>query len=409
MFYSFLSYARTDADRYFERFVRDFKEELRGRIGVPTSDDLVFRDSNNVPLGSAWRPELQRALLVCRTFIAMLSPTYVRRPECSKEWAGFEWRMQTSSSATPAELLLPLMWIPIPDADMPPAIENRQLAHASLGSTYARLGLRCVVQNAGAEYRTLLTTLAELVRDLVRQHVLWSPSVLMPPGQLPDPFAMAKLSPASTSASTTSFAGGPRHVEFIVVAACQVELRASRALVTAYGAAFDEWCPYLPVHPGRVGLLVQTIALQEQLTAGLLPAAQNIVAHLRGACARNMLVVLVVDVWSLQLHSYRSWMNLFDRERFPNAGVLVVWNRDDSETFSRRNELADALRAAFPNLIAMKEPTFHEPDCVEELCKKLHEILSMLRQRVTEFGEVMRKAEGFAVISKPLLHGPGGA
>jgi CHAT domain/TIR domain len=182
-------------DPYFETFVRDFLEELRGRVGAHTVDGLAFRYFDSIPLGAAWESNIEQALLVCRTFIAMLSPTYLQQPSCSKEWACFEWRLQTLGNAALPDLLLPLVWIPIPDRDLPPAIRSRQLTHASFGSTYASRGLRSVVQRAGAEYRDCLTALADRVRDLVHLPMLPWPLELAAPAELPDPFAIVKSPP----------------------------------------------------------------------------------------------------------------------------------------------------------------------------------------------------------------------
>ncbi len=413
MSYCFLSYARADAkDPYFETFVADFLEELRGRIGVHTAEGLAFRDSDSSLLGAEWEPSVEMALRVSRTFIAMLSPTYLQRPTCSKEWACFEWRLRASGGATLPELLLPLVWIPIPDADLPLAVQKRQRTHTSLGSTYAARGLLHLVRRGGPEYHDFLAALAERVRDLVRLPPLPQPLELVVPGELPDPFAIAKSATALTTAVAAASTGGPKHVEFIVVAARQAELQTERLAVTAYGADFDEWCPYQPALATRVGLLVQKIALEENLTAGFVPVAQNIVSYLQGARAKNTLVVLVVDVWSLRLPTYRAYMNLFDRaERFANAGVLVVWNFADAETLGNKHELREALHIAFPNLTVMKDPdVFHEQlGTPDELDKKLRATLGVLRGRITEFGAVMRKAEGIMPIAKPLLVGPGGA
>ena len=196
MFYCFLSHAPADAkDRYFEPFVTDFLEELRGRLGANTTQDLAFRYSESIPLGAAWESSLEQALLACRTFIAMLSPTYLRQPACCEEWARFEWRLQTCGGAAPPDLLLPLVWIPVPDSDLPPAVRRRQLAHASLGASYESRGLRHLVQGAGAEYRGFLTALADRVRDLVALPALPAPSAWAVPAELSDPFAIAKSSP----------------------------------------------------------------------------------------------------------------------------------------------------------------------------------------------------------------------
>lgn len=409
MSYVFLSYARSDVDPYFETFYGDFVRELRGRLGDHTTDDLVFRDSRDIPLGARWEPMLERKLLACRTFIAMVSPTYLRRPVCRKEWASFDWRLQRTARGTSLALLIPLIWIPVPNEDLPSVVRERQSAHASLGESYARRGLRYVVQREGAEYRDLLTALAERVRDLVREPPPASPAELTAPDQLPDLFERVPPGPADGAIAAKSL-GGPKHVEFIVVAARRDELTAERLVTAAYGTEFDEWCPYRPALDTRIGLLVQKVAIEQNLTAGVASVAHNIVSHLQGARAKNTLAVLLVDVWSLRLHHYRGYMNMFDRaERLVNAGVLVVWNLADGETPTKREDLLDSLRLAFPNLTVMKDPlAFHEQiGTHDELIEKLRDTLQILRRRIVELGQVMRKAEGTTTIAQPLLIGPG--
>ena len=186
----------------------------------------------------------------------------------------------------------------------------------------------------------------------------------------------------------------------------QSELASERQFVSSYGSDVHDWCPYLPMIETRVGLLVQQVALEQQLTAGFAEIAHNIVDRLQGARARNTLAVLLIDVWSLRLTSYRSFMNLFDRaERFANVGVLVLWNLADAETNQRRESLSETLRFALPNLMVIKDPpAFHEqianPD---ELIEKLRNTLQVLRLRIMTLGEVMRKAEGATQIAKPIL------
>jgi hypothetical protein len=295
----FLSYARADADEYFERFYEDFRNELRGQLGRHTVDGLAFRDSDDISLGELWKPGIERALLACRTFFAMLSPTYLERPECRREWAGFEWRLARYGPAGPPHLLLPVMWRPIPDHKLPPAIQQRQYKHARLGAAYASRGLRYLARRRGSSYHDFLEALAEDMCAAMGQPALPPASSLPAPDQLGDPFAIA--SPPSTviPAVAPARTGGPGYVEFIVVAGSETEIRAVRQAVAAYGAGIDDWCPYLPAREDRATVLVQEIALQEKFSTGRTSVPQDIVAHVERARDSNTLVVLVVDAWSL--------------------------------------------------------------------------------------------------------------
>jgi FxsC-like protein len=201
--------------------------------------------------------------------------------------------------------------------------------------------------------------------------------------------------------------GGPKHVEFIVVAGTQSELERDRAreCLASYGATLHEWCPYHRGDDHRVALLVQRIAQRKKLTSGIHPATQDLVARVSDALGRNVPVVLVVDIWTLRLATYRSYMELFDdAHRLVNAGVLVVWDLDDNER-KHEHDLDAVLRQAFPTLTTTRDrPAFHHRlDTQKDLIRRLHATLATLRTRIMVFGEVKRRAEGDRRIPKPVL------
>lgn len=406
----FLSYAQADTNPYFEKFLESFMGELRDEIGADPSEELVFRDSDSIRLGARWELKLEHALLSSRIFIAMLSPTYIQRPACGREWAAFEWRLQHARGGAAApDLLLPLLWIPIPNADLPPVVRARQFAHSSLGSAYKEHGLKDLVRRG--RHKNLVAALARHVSELVRQPLLPSPSPLPPPGELPVTFGSAKPAPAPPVTPAAAVpVGGPKRVEFIVVAAHAGEIAAVRKDVASYGGEYDEWRPYLPEQGDDVGFLIQEIAHGEKLRFGISPVPQDIVAHVQEALAKNKMVVLVVDVWSLRLDAYQSRMKRFDTaERLINAGVLVVWNLADDQTRDNAHELDKAVRQAFQRLTIVGDgPAFHQQlGTPGELAEKLRATLHELRRRITLYGEVHRKAEGDTAIPKPLLAAPG--
>jgi FxsC-like protein len=426
----FLSYARADADPYFNGFVTDFVNELRAQLGETDSAGLMFRDTKDIPLGAKWEPELEHALRTCRVFLAMLSPTYIRRPRCSKEWAYFEWRLGATGTDGPPHRLVTLEWVPIPPDDRPPAVQARQFKHDALGTGYAVHGLRYLVQHGGSPYMTFLTALARVVRDLIRGTALPEPPA-EPAGRTPDgrqltglaalrdpfslaapvaPAAGAAAGPVAPAAAAAAAIGGPKHVEFIVVAARQDELAAIRNGLAAWGVDVTEWCPYRPADDTSAIVMMQTVATTERMSSAPRAAPPSVVDLLREARASNTLVVLVVDVWSLELPAYRTVMwSLDGAERFPNAGVLVVWNLDDHETTGRQDQLGWALRVSFPTLMVMKDPlVFHDQlGTPAQLTDKLRATLHELKRRIADFGDVMRMARGPAPIAKPLLIGPG--
>ncbi len=166
--YCFLSYARLDADDpSLEKFATDFQRELRARLGLDAQEEILFRESDNILLGDTPQSKIRQALHTSRTFIALLSPTYVRCSTCAMEWSAFAGRLTTNGGIAYPGLLLPLLWIPIPSTDIPPQIAALQFAQSSFGNVYPRHGLRYLVQKGGMPYRRILSALADRMRDLL--------------------------------------------------------------------------------------------------------------------------------------------------------------------------------------------------------------------------------------------------
>jgi hypothetical protein len=58
-------------DSFFEQLVR----EIRDQTGI-AEDEIGFLATKDIPTGTAWSEELVEALLTCRAFVPILSPTY---------------------------------------------------------------------------------------------------------------------------------------------------------------------------------------------------------------------------------------------------------------------------------------------------------------------------------------------
>ncbi len=392
--YCFMSSAKEDTeDPCFEKFAKDFRHEL-GLVCVnEPAEELLFHRAHSIQFGENWEAKVEDALCSTKTFIAMISPRYLRSSEITTELKRFEWRLTNYGQVDSAALLLPLLWIPTPDK--PSQIDGLQAANVLLGKTYAARGMRYLVQMGGAAYRRALGALVEHMRNLIA-----GPS-LPPSASLP----ISKLSIQSTEL-------GPKHVEFIVVAARRDEIDSMkiRSALDAYGRDPCDWCPYVPDVNARIGLLVQPIASAEGLTSNPIAGDHDLTKRLQEARAKNTMIILIVDIWSLKLSSYINFVAALDRERFHNAGVLVLWNTYDGDNVVNETDLALQLRAAFFNLTTAKDPkVFHERlSTVFELRNRLRATLHELRRRIIAYGEVMRRPPGSPPIPQPHISGPGG-
>jgi hypothetical protein len=100
----FLSYTRLK-DRYQEvtGFREHFEYELRQKTGDISLK--VFQDTEMDP-GRVWRDELEDKLKSAKIFMILLSPTWLKSPECRKEFYFFKQLKAT----TPEKVLVPLVW-----------------------------------------------------------------------------------------------------------------------------------------------------------------------------------------------------------------------------------------------------------------------------------------------------------
>jgi FxsC-like protein len=203
---------------------------------------------------------------------------------------------------------------------------------------------------------------------------------------------------------------GPEYVQFVVVAGRADELKSIRANVDPYGDECWQWRPYYPEFEKSVGPFVQGVVASENLASGWLQPTASLPEELERAKGKNIVVVVIVDVWTIRLSSYHELMRKFDKRSFFNCAVLIPWNSQDGETEQNHDKLETALRVTFENKMASKDPrSFREGiTSPEELDSELRDVLIEIRRRILETGEVFRKAVGESVIVQPQINGPGG-
>src|SRR5258706_12804918 len=93
----FFSHARQDSEtpgRYLYKFFEGLELELAQWAGVDLRANALGTLDRRVPHGSDWDTELSGALAKNCAFVAILTPLYVKRPNCGKELGVFLLRSQ---------------------------------------------------------------------------------------------------------------------------------------------------------------------------------------------------------------------------------------------------------------------------------------------------------------------------
>ncbi|AZQ32315.1 TIR domain-containing protein [Streptomyces cyaneochromogenes] len=147
--YFYLSYARaprddaekSDPDLWVNRLFGDLCDHIRNMTATPGPAGFMDR---SVRAGQAWTREPPEALAHCRVFVPLYSPRYFLSSWCGKEWAAFARRRtqyrHEESSTTPSAIV-PALWAPVMDYQLPDIAQALQYTHPELGDRYRDFGL----------------------------------------------------------------------------------------------------------------------------------------------------------------------------------------------------------------------------------------------------------------------------
>jgi len=353
----FLSYAHTprvfddgdDPDSWVKQFFRDLCKELVSfdqrwhEGGQPGFMDDAMRT------GTLWRRHLSERLAGCRVFVPLYSRAYFRKEFCGKEWALFRERQMAHLAQTgvPNEAIVPVIWQPLPNEELPPAAAGVQLAPLVENSRYLERGLFELIRLDQRAYLEVVIRLAEHLDSVARR-------AAPPPGPAVDFDEVAPLFPR-----TQADAAPTRHLYITVAALDDTSLPPSRDR-EFYGRHPEEWNPYHP--DSDVPLLVRAEELARELGYAPVIDAPD---HTRAAIALPPPVadgraepgetqgpddpgIILIDPWMANDPAGAAYIAELDRQRKPWVRALVLWSRSDEQTLEHAPALRLKLQLAMP-------------------------------------------------------------
>src|SRR5205823_4839771 len=101
-------------------------------------EEQGFFDTSSIGLGEVWPDSLVDALSTCKVMLAVCSMPYFGSEPCGREFQVFLDRMRSYQRETgrrPA-LLLPIMWVPLKEYEMPAVLSELQFHTDRLGDAY---------------------------------------------------------------------------------------------------------------------------------------------------------------------------------------------------------------------------------------------------------------------------------
>jgi FxsC-like protein len=423
----FLSYAHADEDGYVAKFFEDLVREVQRQSGV-SGDEPGFRDFASMRAGASWAQELFGALNTSPTFVALCSPSYFASEFCGREWTMFSARAERYRRlhGTVPQTLLPVLWVPAPD--VPEPARQLQYTDPAFGPAYAREGLYHLLRlrRYREDYLIFLRALAQRMLEVAWPHPMPQLDDGYPIADVESAFHGPRPQPAATWQTFTAGLAeprpapgpptavpaprarrsGPQHVYFVIVAAPQRELAEVRDELRHYGPEPFDWAPYRPELDQRISVFAQAVAADHNLSSRLAEAAE-VVAVLERAAGRNELVVLLVDVWTTRIDSYRQQLVEYDKRNEPSTAVMVPWSQYDAEATVNAEQLYQDLAMAFPKNIIRSDDLFRiRIGTSAAFREQLAEVLVKAQSRVFRSGEVGRWTGAESWTERPMMQFP---
>ena len=183
----FLSYALPESSqegdiqaaptRWIRTFFKDLSEDVALMLPIVRSRDPGYLDlAESLRPGEPWRPELLSGLGTCQVFVPLLSTPYFSSTSCGMEWYAFSQRRVVSRvSGRPGgqSPIIPVLWSPVSDADVPAAVRTMQRfspndpSDCDLNAIYVENGIEGLLRmEMDAAYRKIIWKLARRISEL---------------------------------------------------------------------------------------------------------------------------------------------------------------------------------------------------------------------------------------------------
>ncbi|MBB4951144.1 FxsC-like protein [Kitasatospora gansuensis] len=341
--YFFLSYAHVprsrtggagDPNQWVNRLFNDLRDEVLHLTDLRGGAPVGFMDQS-MHQGQLWAERLSQELASCRVFVPLYSPRYFTSVACGQEWHSFVQRPvfpERQSTERPTGIV-PVLWIPMSDHQLPEVARQLQFNHRGFGPDYEAEGLYALMRLGyfRRAYELAVHRLAERIVDVAA-------STVIPPGR-----------PLDFQAQPSAF--GPRapreQLRIYVYSYRQDELPPTRD-PSWYGARRTDWQPFRP-QPSQP-LADRAADLTRSL--GFEPTVHEFEEAAAALASSGRLPgpsVLLVDRWALLDAQRAEAVQQLVRRNPGTLSIIEPWSQSDQQ--SRDNEQMPSTLAPGDRLV----------------------------------------------------------
>ncbi|MGW4647979.1 TIR-like protein FxsC [Kitasatospora sp. NPDC004289] len=329
--YFFLSYAHTpqlrsggDPNHWVTKLFEDLSESVMSLTDHPADRPVGFMD-RSMHQGDRWRERISHELADCRVFVPLYSPRYFASRACGQEWYTFSQRLAHSlDDAQSASGIVPVLWVPTPDRQLPEVARQLPSEHRRFGQEYADEGMYALLKLSyfRHQYELAVHRLAQRIVEVAESTVVRGGEPLVDFTTQPSAFAAPRGLPMRIS-----------------VVAYRTGDRPSDTDPRNYGARSLDWVPFPADSPHSVAEHAARIAQE----LGFAPSVHGVDEELEviasGSRPTAPAVVLVDRQARLRGHR-RDVFERLDRLALEAAPWLRVVMVDHQARFE------EALRSA---------------------------------------------------------------
>ncbi|MEO3808659.1 TIR-like protein FxsC [Sphaerisporangium sp. B11E5] len=380
--YFFLSYARTPRNgrqkpnTWMQRFYDHLYAEVLERTFLPHGVPAGFMDVD-LQTGVEWDRRLAKELATCRVFVPMYSRRYFHSVQCGKEWAAFDLRRRRhrEDKGDVPEVIVPALWVPVPDYELPEMARSIQFAHADLSGHYLDKGLYDLMKIR--QYRDHYW---RAVRALAVRIIEVAESVKLP-----------ETEPCDYKSIRSAFTGDPgRKFTITVVAASSSTLPHGRS-ARFYGPAATDWNPYHP--QGRPIAQIAADIVQDLDFEPEIGSWNDHGEELLSRRSPSSPGLILLDPWAVVDPRYEDLLRELDQVHNPWVGLVLPWNSADPQITEHTVVLREHLHALLPAKLAQGRPATRNAALG---VASLEEFRSALRPVVQELGSsYLRNVQAF--------------
>jgi FxsC-like protein len=360
-YWFYLSCATQNADTYVQRFYSDLTVDVGKLVGANDPAEVGFFDRSTTRPGDTWPPRTADALATARTLVPIVSPQFLLSEYCGKEWQVFEQRRQLGGRAGPA--ILPVIWVPVPPEDLPPAVSEIQLWSHDFPDAYRAEGLLYLTRLRRTQYREFVWRFARWLVDRARDTP--APIAKEPPQfeRVANAFARQE--------SLASARSGPNVIEFVLMAGSRAEMASIRSNTDCYRDAAKDWSPYPPMS-------VASSAVNAASSHNRIANLSTTQVDLQELQRSNQLAIVIIDPWALKLNRVGQELSALDEYEPTSWGYVFVFD-GEQDTRDKAPELQGLLAQALPNTHRAWPRKVREVHSEKELTEALASMMTALQ------------------------------